>query len=164
MARWSMIAIEAMVSYKLQLLCAILSGGRDSIRFDFRTAGQKRSIAEHDLWWRAAMRRVISVEIYWRYDNARDCSMPCTFHRTWLPVEQPRNRASTESRLSSRFEAAIPRVSPIESTISAASHIRNRGFFLSTCPRVYVGFHPSASCSLSCIERVIVRDSPQKRS
>lgn len=162
--RWSPLKQWSVTNCNYYARFWVEEGG--SIRFDFRrrTAGQKRSIAEHDLWWRAAMRRVISVEIYWRYDNARDCSMPCTFHRTWLPVEQPRNRASTESRLSSRFEAAIPRVSPIESTISAASHIRNRGFFLSTCPRVYVGFHPSASCSLSCIERVIVRDSPQKRS
>ena len=112
-------------SYKLQNAWILnAERGFDSISRgpDPEQLGEREEV-DSGARWRAAMRRVISVEIYWRYDNGRDWSMPCTFHRTWLPVEQPRDRASSESRLSSpRFEAAIPRVSPIESTrISAAS-------------------------------------------
>lgn len=120
-----------------------LDEGRKGIRFDF-TGQMPNSWAkevEHDLWWRAAMRRVISVEIYRRYDNGRDCSMPCTFHRTWLPVEQPRNRAS-------RASSACPRAwSPVSlwSNLCGFATSVTVGFLpLLASIRVHVGFHPPA--------------------
>lgn len=126
--------------YKLRI--AILSRRNTELRFDplfdsIRFHGPNpcswptgNSIARswlHDLCRRAAMRRVISVEIYWRYDNARDCSMPCTFHRTWLSAERP--KSCTERTLVVFAQEALIRCFRSNPESAASWHSPCRFFF-----------------------------------